>query len=225
MRSFRRDLSAAAAFAGPPSVAHAEALLRAVEARSHASRRTARRDLRRRPADDAASPARAAEPAARRLPRARPGAPALARQLPRRRRRDADPAQPFSPPLRAPDAAAVQGRLPGPTSSWITGARGAGGGRTRRRDRRAGHRGVPRGANLPSAAPVRRLGRLRACSQPARVGDRGRLPRLGRRAPARLRPRRQRRGRPRARPRPGRRQSPRRLPARPAVLSTPSVGY
>jgi hypothetical protein len=34
MRSIRRDLSAAAAFAGPPSVAHAEALLRAVEARS-----------------------------------------------------------------------------------------------------------------------------------------------------------------------------------------------
>jgi hypothetical protein len=36
MRSFRRDLTAAAAFAGPPSVAHAEALLRAVEARSTA---------------------------------------------------------------------------------------------------------------------------------------------------------------------------------------------
>jgi len=34
MRSFRRELSAAAAFAGPPSVAHAEALLRSVEARS-----------------------------------------------------------------------------------------------------------------------------------------------------------------------------------------------
>jgi hypothetical protein len=34
MRSFRRDLTASAAFAGPPSVAHAEALLRAVEARS-----------------------------------------------------------------------------------------------------------------------------------------------------------------------------------------------
>jgi hypothetical protein len=34
MRSFRRDLTAAGAFAGPPSVAHAEALLRAVEARS-----------------------------------------------------------------------------------------------------------------------------------------------------------------------------------------------
>jgi hypothetical protein len=34
MRSFRRELSAAAAFAGPPSVAHAEALLRAVESRS-----------------------------------------------------------------------------------------------------------------------------------------------------------------------------------------------
>jgi hypothetical protein len=34
MRSIRGDLSAAAAFAGPPSVAHAEALLRAVEARS-----------------------------------------------------------------------------------------------------------------------------------------------------------------------------------------------
>jgi Lactate racemase N-terminal domain len=34
MKSFRRDVSAAAAFAGPPSVAHAEALLRAVEARS-----------------------------------------------------------------------------------------------------------------------------------------------------------------------------------------------
>ena len=36
MRSLRRDLTAAAAFAGPPSVAHAEALLRAVEARSTA---------------------------------------------------------------------------------------------------------------------------------------------------------------------------------------------
>ena len=34
MRSFRRELTASAAFAGPPSVAHAEALLRAVEARS-----------------------------------------------------------------------------------------------------------------------------------------------------------------------------------------------
>ena len=36
MKSFRRELTAAAAFAGPPSVAHAEALLRAVEARSAA---------------------------------------------------------------------------------------------------------------------------------------------------------------------------------------------
>ncbi|MGB2952019.1 MAG: lactate racemase domain-containing protein [Gaiellaceae bacterium] len=34
MKSFRREISAAAAFAGPPSVAHAEALLRGVEARS-----------------------------------------------------------------------------------------------------------------------------------------------------------------------------------------------
>ena len=34
MKSFRREVSAAAAFAGPPSVAHAEALLRAVELRS-----------------------------------------------------------------------------------------------------------------------------------------------------------------------------------------------
>jgi hypothetical protein len=34
IRSVRRDLSASAAFAGPPSVAHAEALLRAVDARS-----------------------------------------------------------------------------------------------------------------------------------------------------------------------------------------------
>jgi Lactate racemase N-terminal domain len=36
IHSVRRDLSATAAFAGPPSVAHAEALLRAVEARSAA---------------------------------------------------------------------------------------------------------------------------------------------------------------------------------------------
>jgi hypothetical protein len=36
IRSIRRDLSATAAFAGPPSVAHAEALLRGVEARSAA---------------------------------------------------------------------------------------------------------------------------------------------------------------------------------------------
>ena len=34
IHSVRRDLSATAAFAGPPAVAHAEALLRAVEARS-----------------------------------------------------------------------------------------------------------------------------------------------------------------------------------------------
>ena len=34
LRSIRRELSAAATYAGPPSVAHAEALLRAVEARS-----------------------------------------------------------------------------------------------------------------------------------------------------------------------------------------------
>jgi hypothetical protein len=34
IRSIRRELSAAAAYAGPPSVAHAEALLRVVEARS-----------------------------------------------------------------------------------------------------------------------------------------------------------------------------------------------
>ncbi len=34
LKSIRRELSAAAAFAGPPAVAHAEALLRAVEARS-----------------------------------------------------------------------------------------------------------------------------------------------------------------------------------------------
>jgi hypothetical protein len=34
MKSLRRELTAGAAFAGPPSVAHAEALLRAVEARS-----------------------------------------------------------------------------------------------------------------------------------------------------------------------------------------------
>jgi hypothetical protein len=36
MRSIRRELTAAAAYAGPPSVAHAEALLRAVELRSAA---------------------------------------------------------------------------------------------------------------------------------------------------------------------------------------------
>jgi hypothetical protein len=34
MKSFRRELTAATVFAGPPSVAHAEALLRAVESRS-----------------------------------------------------------------------------------------------------------------------------------------------------------------------------------------------
>jgi Lactate racemase N-terminal domain len=36
LRSIRRELNAATAFAGPPSVAHAEAMLRAVEARSAA---------------------------------------------------------------------------------------------------------------------------------------------------------------------------------------------
>ena len=44
------------------------------------------------------------------------------------------------------------------------------------------------GPHLPPAAAVRRLGRVRAGARPPRLGDRRRLPRRGRRAPARLRP-------------------------------------
>ena len=77
------------------------------------ARRPARRDRDRDPAHDAAPPARAPEPAARRLPRPRDRVTAVARLVPDRRGRHGDPAAPIPPSLLAPDPAAVPGDLPG----------------------------------------------------------------------------------------------------------------
>ena len=71
LRSLQVELSAATAFAGPPSVAHAEALLRGIELRSRRPRAATGRDRDRDPASDPLPPARAPESAARCVPRPR----------------------------------------------------------------------------------------------------------------------------------------------------------
>ena len=124
IRSLRRDLTAAGVFAGPPAVAHAEALLRAIAAREVVLERAARRDRRRDPTDDAPPSPRAAEPAERRAARPRRRAEAVARLVPGRRRRHRDPRSPAPPAVPPPHATALSHVLRGdalraasPTSS------------------------------------------------------------------------------------------------------------
>ena len=107
LRSVPLERTVAAAFAGPPSVAHTEALLRGVELRGVTLDRRARRDLHRRAPDDPVPPARTPEPAPRRLPRPRAGATALARLLSAGRGRHRDPLQPLPASLHASHAAAL----------------------------------------------------------------------------------------------------------------------
>ena len=126
---------------GPPSVAHAEALLRRSTPRDRA-RCAARRDLPRHPAHDALPAARAAQPAAGRVPRARPRAPSLAGGAACRRGRHGDPPPPVPPALLASHAAAVPRVLP--SDAWRARSRARRGGRANGRGRSARARPVPR---------------------------------------------------------------------------------
>ena len=117
LKSLPQALGASATYAGRPSVAHAEALLRSVELRSAQARPAAGRDLPRHPTLDATPAARAAEPAARDVPRPWTGAAHVAGRARRRARRDRDPRPPLPPALRAPDAAAVPRVLRGDARS------------------------------------------------------------------------------------------------------------
>ena len=187
LQSSRRELSAAAAYAGPPSVAHAEALLRAVEARS------ATLDG---PLDAIVIGIPRTTP---HLPRERPNpllAAYLGLGLALRLWRDAFPVveggtvillhrfhRHFAHPTQQPYRTIFQAARSGPREPEELARR-----RARGRGRRARARGVSRRPLVPSAAAVRRLVGMRARARADRLGDRRRLPRRGRRAAARLRP-------------------------------------
>ena len=164
------ELTAAAAFAGPPSVAHAEALLRAIDAP------LGRLDE---PLDaivigDAVrstiTPARAAEPDPGRVPRARPRAAALARRVPGARtaaRRSS--LHRFHRHFAHRDAGAVPRALPAcDTAREPDGARGRPSGR--RRSTRGRSAPTARGRAVPPAPAVRGLGSVPAGARPARLG-------------------------------------------------------
>ena len=104
------------------------------------ARPAARRDVPRHPAHDAVPAARAAQPSARRLSRARPRAAAVACAASRRRRRNGHPPPPVPPALRASHAAAVPRVLPGDSCRARSRARRTGGanGRGRRARRSMG---------------------------------------------------------------------------------------
>ena len=172
-----------AVFSGPPSVAHAEALLRGTEERARSLGE---------PLDAVCLGIPGTTPY---LPRERPNpllAAYLGLGLALRLWRDAFPvvdggtailAHPFEPPVRAPEPAAVPQLLPGDprrhgrepraispeAERWPP--------PTSRSDRR-----LPRAAHAPSAAPVRRLERVRARARTPRRRARRRLPRPRRRA-------------------------------------------
>ena len=219
LRSLPVALGASAAFAGRPSVAHAEALLRAVELRSaHLDR----------PLDAICMGIPRSTP---HLPRERPNpllATYLGLGLALRMWRDEPPvapggtailvhrfhrhfAHPTQQPYRAFFAATRLGPRPGgDRDGRALGARG-----------RACARCLPRRPRVPSAAAVRGLGRLPATARPARRRADRRLPRCHVRPPARLRPHaRCRRGAPDG-DRRRRRAAAYRLPARSALLPRP----
>ena len=157
----RCELTAAAAFAGPPSVAHAEALAAQRRDALGGARRAARRDLHRRPADDAVPAARAAEPAAGRDYLGLGLALRLWRdRFPVARRRDGDPASTrfsrrFAHPTQQPYRTVLPGAAHRPRDARAT--------RRAERDAAADPRAIrrlPRGTDLPPAAAVRRLGRV-----------------------------------------------------------------
>ncbi len=121
---------------------------------------------RRRDSGDHAPPApRTTEPCPRRLPRARPGAPALARRLPGRGRRHRDPPQPVRPAIPASEPVALPDVLQRAARTRLPRGDGAAGARRRRARSRLGRardRRVPDGPSLSPGPPVLRVGRLPA---------------------------------------------------------------
>ena len=180
-----RELTAVAAFAGPPSVAHAEALLRGIARRCDPAGAAARRPRDRHAVEASPLAAGTVEPDHGRDRRARPRAAALARCLPGRRGRYRDRAPPALAPLPARNAGSIPLALPrAPRRPHDVGARdrGAGSGDGRARPRR-----LPGRPRLPSAAALRGLGELQARARPARRRRGGGLPRPPGRAHARVR--------------------------------------
>ena len=186
LASMSVEQTASAAFGGPPSVAHAEALVRGIESGSAVLDE---------PLDTLCIGIPRTTLA---LPRERPNAlaaaaigprlrtPALAGRLPRARGRHRDPRRTVPAPVRPPDAAAVPRVLPGDARGPALGD--ARRGRARSRGRPACARGLPRRPHLPPAAALRRLGRLPPGTRPSRRRPRRGLPGRDRRPPARLRP-------------------------------------
>ncbi len=180
-----RGLTATAAYASRPSVAHAEALLRGVALRDTSLAE---------PLDALVVGVPWFGPGYPREPVNPVTAAALALGTALRLRRDAFPIRAGwdarARPLAAPDVRAGHAR-----ALRLDVPRAAGRARrpgTRVRGsrcplRRTGARRVPQRLGLPSRAPLRRLGRLPAGALATRARDRRRLPRRRRRQDARLR--------------------------------------
>ena len=156
LHSLGAELAPLAVLAGPPSVAHAEALLRTIAARGTTLERPLDAICLGIPRTTPYLPRERPNPLLAATRRARPRAPPLARRLPGRRRRHGGPRAPVRAALRAPDAGALPRLLRGdPRRAHRGGAR-------RRRGARGGGRarggGVPRRPRLPSAARRSRTG-------------------------------------------------------------------
>ncbi len=166
LRSLGAEIRAAGAFSGPPSVAHAEALLRAIDFRSAALEGQL---------DAIFIGIPHTTPY---VPRERPN-PVQAAYLglglalrlwrdafPITQGRDRGPVAPLPQGLRPADSGSLPSILPGPGRG--AGARRARAARARRGCRRSGAPGLPRRPHVPPAPAVRRLGCLPARARPAR---------------------------------------------------------
>ena len=154
LRDQGRAIAATAAFAGTPSVAHAEALVRERRASRSRARRARRRARRRRAVDRAAPPARAAQPRDGGGDVARARAAALAGRLPVRARRDAR-ARPLP-------HAHVRARHAGAVPATVRRAPGRAATRSSASSRAHGSRGRTRARCVPRpAAPATRCFRTR----------------------------------------------------------------
>ena len=216
LASMSVEQTASAAFGGPPSVAHAEALVRGIESSSAVLDE---------PVDTLCIGIPRTTLA---LPRERPNALAAAAMglgYALRLWRDAFPVREggtvilvapfrrrFAHPTQQPYRAFFQATRAGRPSATLAEAEARSGGRS------ACARGLPRRPHLPPAAALRRLGRLPPGTRPSRSRSRRGLPGRERRPPARVRSDARDLGRLRDGPRSRRRRTPRRLPALAAVL-------
>ena len=216
LQDMGRELTAVAAFAGPPSVAHAEALLRGIARRSTPLEQPLDAIVIGMPWKHQHSPRERLNPIT---------VATVALGLALRLWRDAFPVEDdgtaivlhrlsrhFAHGTQDPYRALFHALRDGRTAEDL-----ADGEREAAADARA-LEALPRRPRLPSAPPLRRLGQLPAGARPARRGRRRRLPRPPGGADARLRA--DARGLERARDgaRPRRRRGADRLPARPALL-------